>query len=378
MKIPVGIILESSEIVKEKYLLTPVDMGHYLKLPAGVGLFEKYGDNEITVADKLKQVFIQIMNVVNKTGDRKILEKATQNLPKIKTKIFTKNLELEEREVIFINVTQSSDLMPPDGDLLKKLVSSYPFFYMKSKQKAKLSRIIEMVQNGESFIILNDLYNPIENRIVIEYGEKLNNDFLKRNGTEIMALLKERKKENFIDKLSTGEDIAKNNICNYYGIPLKKSGEILKEDFFNSAQFREILSADPEIFYLNEKQPTGIALIDINNNSSLAIKRFLKTSFHQFKCESKSIDQLSNIIKEYNPKIIILSLDEPVEISKLLNIRNSVPKDYEFILLLSGKSSEIEHQLRSSGYTFIFEKSELFKNYNQFGEVLNNVISMLD
>jgi len=377
MKVPLGVVIESNNYASNKALLSPLDMGHYLKLPALTFLSEKFRDSEITIIEKLRQIINQIISISNKNNDTKIWEEATKNLPKIKTKVFTKNLELIEKEVVFLNLTQTSDLMPPDGELLKKLISTYPQFYKNSKTKMRLSKLIEMAKSGENFIILNDLYNPFENRIIIEYGEKITNQFLAKNESEFKPILREHKIDELTDKLSTGEVIAKDSICNYYGIFLKKSGEILDDNFFNSDELKNILKGDPEVYYIEENRNYGNYIFDKNENIANLLKKILKNFSKSFNGEFKSLKEIFDNIKNLKPKVLIIGIDSTNEIEDLIKLKNEAVST-DFVLLLSNKDSNIETKLRNQGFTFIFDKRELLNNFNQFSLTLNNILEMLE
>jgi len=386
MKVPVGIFLGSVELAKGKYLISSVDMGHYLKLPSGIPLDAPLKGDSVPVIEKLKQVFVQILKVCERDNDTSLFKKATEKLPKVITRNFTKNLELKEKEVVMLDISQTPDLMPPNGELLRKLRSSYPDFYKNTKKKAKLSKIIEMVESEIDMFILNDLYIPQENRKVIEYGEKLTKDMLTTLRPEINAIIQGKKKEDFIDELSTGEEVIRMDLYNYYAVPLKKSDEPVTEEFLKSDEFKLLLQGDPEVFYLPESTFLGIMLFETNPQISYLIKKVFKLNFFHFIDEFNSVEKIYENIKKKNPLCAILSIESNNEIENIIknlkDIREFQVKNFnnktEIIFILENKTSEIENKIRSNGFTFILDKKNIINNFNQFNTMLSNILNMLE
>jgi|GEM_PF-3060323 len=385
MKVPAGIFISNTETAKSKYLLTPIDMGHYLKIKAGSALDSNLNEN-VTVLEKLKQVFNQLLKMVEKNNDPDIFKKATENLPKIVTKNFTRDLTFKEKEVIMLEVSQTSDLMPPDGELLLKLISAYPEYYKTSKNKKPLSEIIKIVESGSNLYILNDIYLPQENRMVIGYGELLTKELLSSMKSELTGVINKKKEDIFTDVLSSGEKVARNDIYSYMGILLKKSDESMDENFIQSPQFQQLLKGDPEIYYIDEKEFNGTMIYDKNNNSLLLLRKIFKTNYlHLIDYFSEKNGLFSSIIKGKNPKIIITVADTMEEIEELINnlketftLQTSKYNKKSEVIFIVNKQPEIEKKIRENGFTFILDKKIIFSNFNQFSETLNNLIKMFN
>ncbi|MBN1899240.1 MAG: hypothetical protein JW827_10705 [Spirochaetes bacterium] len=386
MKIPLGIVLESPEFLQGKHIISSLDMGHYLKLPAGTSFSETMKNESITVLEKIGQVLNQILKVCHRDNDVSLFKKSTDKLPKIKTRVFTKNFQFIEKEIPMLDVSQTDDLMPPGGSLLKKLLSSYPDFFKTSKLRMKLSGLMEKVISGEGVYILNDLYIPQENRRVIEYGEKLTKDELPDLKEELNSIRKAKKKEDFIDQLSTGGNVSRFNLFNYHSIPLKRSGEPMDDAFLQSQEFSALLQGDPEIYYIPEKALFGVMLYEKDPHASLNIKRILKTHCVQFLDGFDNKEGLFVSMKNRNPRVVIVSLDgddsADAMIQKIKEINEfqitSFNEKTDIIFLIRNKTPEWEGKIRGSGFTFILDKNDMINNFDQFDTLLSNMISMIE
>lgn len=386
MKVPLGIFIQSPETANGKTLISAVDLGHYLKIPAGTPLDKPLREGELSVIEKLRQVINQIMRVCERDNDTAPFKKATEKLPKLTTRNFTRNLNLKEKEVVFLDVSQTPDLMPPDGLLLKKLISSYPDFYKTSKKKTKLSQLINLIEAGESVYILNDLYSPLETRKVIEYGERFTRDTIPAIKSELNAIIRAKKEEEFTDEMSTGGKVIKMDLYNYYGNLLKKSGTPVEEAFLSSDEFKSLLSGDPEVFYYPENTFDGILLYDSNPQTAYYIKKIFKLHFFHFIDEFNSIEEFYRNIETRNPLCAIISLENSIEIDNIIEAAKKLNETQmqkynqktNYIFIIRGKTAEIENKIRNNGFTFILDKENIISNFNQFDSMLSNIISILE
>ncbi len=370
MKVPLGVFLQNPDFAINKILLEPIDLGHNLRIQAGTILHEK-NTAELTPLQQLKRVIEQLIRRAQKNNDPADFNKATANIPRIRTPEFTDTLYLKEHDILCLNVALTDDLDYPDGVLMKRLISRYPHYYRPPGAFLPLSEVIEHVTHGESIYILTDLGIPDEDILLLHYGDILNKTLLTEIRSGIKRAQKLRREKEFEDIVSDGRIIAKTNIYSYRRKLLIRDGEEIPMSIRSSKEWAEIIEGNPNIPYRRSKNKSGVFIIDKDADITAFIKDFCKRNMLPFMGEALSTQSALSLMQECMPRLIFIGESAAAQHGELDIAAVEAAKDLDKGLLkpevtILGLVPEQENgftgQLNKLNIQFHYNKSDIRNN----------------